>query len=312
MDKLNSYMVQYGVWPNCCNSCDFCLRKARTPISKEQQIYVLDFIAQNIKHIDWKKRYSAGISLLGGELYYIEDKDVQKHFLDLVDAIIENILLVSDNPACRYSTVTNGIYNPKFLYEVIDKIVDAVGIHKVDLNFSFDLKYRYKSDKDKQTVIDNINAFHERYDYAVGVQMILTQFVIDLWKSNQFDINDFMINHFPENNLCFLYPHSIQTGKKLDDFFFKRKDFLRFLEYMKNRNYDIYRSFMLSTKHSSLFKYTGYKFRDSKDVSQQPILCDNKEVLDERCGHSILYRCYSDTDKCMYCDLQNFDELLLK
>ena len=30
-------MCQFGVWPNCCNNCDFCLREARIPYSKEQQ-----------------------------------------------------------------------------------------------------------------------------------------------------------------------------------------------------------------------------------------------------------------------------------
>ena len=31
-------MVQYGVWANCSNQCDFCLRKERIPISKEAMI----------------------------------------------------------------------------------------------------------------------------------------------------------------------------------------------------------------------------------------------------------------------------------
>ena len=82
----------------------------------------------------------------------MQDKDYQSSFLELIDVIIEKILKVSTNPNCRYSSVTNGLYDPTFLYTVIDKIVDAVGIDKVDLNFSFDLKYRFKSDDDKQLV----------------------------------------------------------------------------------------------------------------------------------------------------------------
>ena len=34
--------------------------------------------------------------------------------------------------------------------------------------------YRYKSEDDRKLVLKNINEFHEKYDYAVGVQMILT------------------------------------------------------------------------------------------------------------------------------------------
>lgn len=162
-------MVQFGVWPNCCNSCDFCLRKARVPVSKERQIQILRFISENIRHIDWRNRYSYGISLLGGELYYTTDKDIQEEFMLLIDSIIENVLTVSNNPMCRYSTVTNGIYEPSFLYRVVDRIVDKVGIGKVDINFSYDMKYRYSSESDRETVERNINDFHRRYDYNVGV-----------------------------------------------------------------------------------------------------------------------------------------------
>ena len=167
-------MCQFGVWPNCCNNCDFCLREARIPYSKEQQIKTLEFINENINHIDWKYKYSYGISLLGGELYHIKDIDIQRSFLKLIDNIIEKILTVSKNPMCKYSTVTNGIYEPSFLYTVIDKIKNSVGMDKIDLNFSYDLKYRYKSEDDRKLVLKNINEFHEKYDYAVGVQMILT------------------------------------------------------------------------------------------------------------------------------------------
>ena len=52
---------------------------------------------------------------------------------------------------------------------------------------------------------------------------------------------------------------------------------------------------------------TGYKYRDSDDVTQQPIFCDGKDELTE-CGHSILYRCYSDSNKCMMCDLEMLDD----
>lgn len=304
-NELNSYMVQYGVWPNCCNSCDFCLRQARTPISKEQQLYVLDFIMKNIEHIDWKNKYSAGISLLGGELYYISDVEIQKKFLELIDTIISKILKVSANPDCKYSTVTNGLYDPQFLYEVVDRISSQAGIRHVDMNFSFDLKYRYKSNDDMQKVLKNINAFHDRYNYSVGVQMILTQYLIDLWKNGNFKYNEFVDKNFSGCNLTFLYPHKIHTGKILPDFNFTRSSFLDFLVYLRHENFIAFRNFVMSTKNSAIFKYTGYRYRDSNDITQQPVLCDDKEIINEKCGHSILYQCYSDTSKCMLCDIIN-------
>ena len=87
----------------------------------------------------------------------------------LIDDIIEKVLKVSPNPECKFSSVTNGIYDPAFLFKVIDKINEVVGMSKVDLNFSYDLKYRYKSEADRLQVLKNIKLFHERYDYLVGV-----------------------------------------------------------------------------------------------------------------------------------------------
>ena len=303
-----SNMVQYGVWSNCCNACKFCLREERIPYTKEQQLLSLEKIKKNLDYIDWKNQFNYGISLLGGELYYITDKELQNSFLELIDMIIEKILKISTNPDCKYSTVTNGLYKPTFLYKVIDKIVNAVGIEKVDINFSYDLKYRFKNEEDRLLVLKNINDFHKRYNYCVGVQMILTQYVIDFWKEGKFDVNTFMEKEIPGNQLCFLYPHPIHSGFVLDDFNFKRKDFLQFIQYLKCTNYNIYWSFIQSTKNSCSFKYTGLKDRIMSNYDQKPLLSDGKELINEKCGHSILYKCYADCDKCVLCDLQMLDE----
>ena len=301
-------MVQFGVWSNCCNACDFCLREERIPYSKEKQLYYLDMIKKNIEYIDWKDKFSYGIPLLGGELYYITDKDLQKSFLELIDIIIEKILKVSPNPECKYSTVTNGLYDPTFLYQVIDKIVKEVGLKAIDVNFSYDLKYRFKSEEDRLKVLKNINDFHKRYNYNVGVQMIMTQYVINEWKAGRFDVNKFMEEEIPGNYLTFLYPHPIRTGKKLNDFNFNRTDFLDFIQYLKDECYNVYLSFLHSTKNSGTFKYTGLQNRVHPSVDAQPVLSDGKEIINENCGHSIIYKCYSDCDDCVLCDLKEFDE----
>lgn len=300
-------MVQYSVWGNCSNSCDFCLRRDRTIHTKDQQIQNIKNIIENIGYIDWKTEYNHGISLLGGELYFITDPDVQNEFMKLIDTIIEKILKVSTNEHCYYSSVTNGIYEPSFLFRVIDRIRDTVGINHVDLNFSYDLKYRFHSEEKRKLVLENINKFHDRYDYTVGVQMILTQHLINLIKEGKFSVNEFLEKDIPGNNMSFLYPHEIHTGKKLDDFFFTRKDLLWFVLWLRSHNYEVYKNFMYSTRNSGTFKYTGFKYKHGNKVDQQPVLSDGKEEINPKCGHSMLYRCYSDSDRCMLCDLQSIE-----
>lgn len=60
-------MVQYGVWPNCCNACDFCLREERIPYSKDKQLYWLNQIIKNLDYVDFK------ISFLVVFLYLVEN-----------------------------------------------------------------------------------------------------------------------------------------------------------------------------------------------------------------------------------------------
>lgn len=301
-----SNMVQYGLWPNCCNRCDFCLIKEKEFYSKKKQLETLDYIKNNINYIDWENKFDLGISLLGGEVYFMTDPDLQKSYLELIDIIIEKVLKKSKNPACRYSTVTNGLYNPEFLFKVVDRIADQVGLQYVDVNFSYDLKYRYKSERDRLLVLENINKFHDRYNYKTGVQMILTQNVINLWKEGKFKVSEFIENDIPGNMLCFLYPHPIHTGKILDDFFFKRKDFLKFIMDLRSDCFESYASFLRSTKNSCILKYTGNYDKHLEELDAQPVLSEDKADINT-CGHSTLYKCYADCDKCMLCDLELLD-----
>lgn len=303
-------MVQYSVWSNCCNACDFCLRKERIPYTKKKQLSMIHFIQENIKSLDWVHDFPSGISLLGGELYYITDKELQEAFLSLVDTIIEYVLLPLKSEHSMFSSVTNGIYDPSFLYKVVDKIVNSVGIEHLDLNFSYDLKYRYHSEDKRLLVLKNINDFTSRYNYKTGVQMILTQYVIDKIRTNEFNIPSFLEKDIPNCNFAFLYPHPIATKKKINDFFFTRKDLLWVVMKLKEIAPSVYYSFIYSTKNSATFKQTGLKERDMRkhiNLNQTPVLSDGKEELNPECGHSTLYQCYSDSNKCMLCDLMKLD-----
>ena len=298
-------MVQYGIWPNCCNSCQFCLRTERIPISLNKQKTRLKNIIKNIDYIDWQNEFANGISLLGGEIYYITDIELQNIFIDLIDKIIEKIIKPYDSTC--YSSVTNGLYDPSFLYRVIDRFLDAkIDIQKrLDINFSYDLKYRFKTKKDADLVLKNINDFHNKYNYKVGIQMILTQYLIDKLLDGSFSISEFERDVAPGNMLCLLYPHPIATGIKLDDFNFKRNDFLKICSFLKDKHYSTFESFVQSTINSSKFKYTGLMETNSVDYKQKPRLTNDK-IEKNCCGHSMLYKCYSDSSDCMLCDLLNF------
>jgi hypothetical protein len=251
--------------------------------------------------------------LLGGEIFFIRDERYKQAILELIDVIIEYILKPSKNPRCRFSTVTNGIYDPEWLlFPVIDKIADAVGIEYVDVNFSYDFKYRFHTEESRKRCIETINAFHKRYNYVCGIQMIVTQDVVDMYLNGWRTI-DTVNELFPENMITFLYPHPIHRGnnyageKNLERFNFTRNSFLKFLIVLKQEEPKVFESFLHSTRNSAVFKYTMmHEKMDAGTIDQNPRLSDGKEIINTACNHSILYQCYSDTDRCMLCDLEGF------
>lgn len=305
-NRLNrSNMVQYGIWSNCSNKCDFCLIEKHYYRDSTTMISYLQEVIDNVKIQDWANKFSDGISLLGGELYFITDKAVQDKFMELIDVIIEYVLKVSKNPNCKYSTVTNGIYEPSFLYRVIDRIIEKAGIQYVDVNFSYDLKYRFHSEEARNQCLQNIIDFHKRYNYRIGVQMILTQYLIDMINIGEFSIDKWQNEIAPGSILEFLYPHKIHTGCVLPDFNFKRYDFIKFMRNLHKTNPENFYNFVSSVRHSSVFKYTGLYIDENGITHPEPVLSDGKEIINAACGHSALYQCYADSDKCMLCDLNN-------
>ena len=300
-------MVQYGLWPNCTNHCDFCLLLDREYKTVEQRLYILNTVKENIDYIGerWKDKFSDGISLLGGEIFYTDSEEVKESFMDLIDIIIKKILKPIDSAV--FSVVTNGIYDSNILLEpVIEKLIENDILQKFNLNFSYDLKYRFHTEESLNLMIKNTNMVYDKYGIIPFVQTCLTQYLIDAHLNNSFNIFEYQKEHFPNTELAFLYPHKINTGKVLDDFFFSRISFFKFVTWLKNNGYnESLRKFIQSVINSSQFKYSGIFIRNNNTikVEQMPTL-ERKQILTD-CGHSQLYRCYSDSHKCMLCDIMN-------
>jgi len=310
-------MIQVGVYANCNNKCAFCTVKDTVPFTEDQIIQEIHNCRENIKYQDWEDKFSDGISIIGGEIYCDWGQRIKDEFLLLVDDIIEKILTVSKNPNCRFSTVTNGMYDPEWLlFPVVDKIAAAtpLGVQSCDINFSYDLKYRFATEDRRKLCESTINRFHEKYNYRTGVQMILTQYLIDEILYNGWRPSKFIDEVLPGNFLALLYPHPIHRGRdnnngiRIKDFNFRRADLFKVLPIIQEDAPLTYRGFIESTRNSQSFKYTGNFFKSGTGPVDQPaILSDGKEFKNPSCSHSILYQCYSDSTACLLCDLENYD-----
>ena len=276
-------MIQYDLWNNCSNQCDFCLIYRKRILDKAGMIERIDQIIDNINYVGdrWTTQFSDGISLLGGEVYFITDPDVQEKLMELIDHIIDKILLPNKElgHVCKYSTVTNGIYQPDLLFRMIDRVVERAGIEFVDVNFSYDLKYRFHTEASRLLCLENMRKFSERYNYRIGAQMVVTEYLIDMINRGEFDI------------------------EVLDDFQFPRDKFVKFLKWLKDNYYENFINYCDSITNSSIFKYTGLYINADWSMEIEPKLSDGKEIINPACGHSVLYQCYKDSDKCILCDI---------
>lgn len=312
-------MIQYGIHSKCNGCCKFCLIKDETVLSMDEIYGELQRVKENIKFIstqdeNWTNKYKNGVSLLGGELYFIKDEKYKKLLLEVIDVVIEEVLKKSPYEHVFFSTVTNGCYDPEWLlYPVVDKIATSVGMNHVDVNFSYDLDYRFNSEEKRQRVEKTINEFHQRYNYTTNIQMILTQNVIDRILNEGWRPKDFVAETFPGNRLAFLYPHGIHRGndfqgeRQLPGFFFTRDSFIKAMRVLKNEDPFLFEAFLKSTRNSAVYKPTGLYFKGESGWSEQkPVYSDGKEIINQDCPvkHSNLYRCYADCDKCMLCDLE--------
>lgn len=300
-------MVQYDLWNNCSNQCDFCLIYRKRILTNEQMIERIDQIIDNINYVGdrWTTQFSDGISLLGGEVYFVTDSKVQEKLMELIDHIIDKILLPNKElgHVCKYSTVTNGIYKPDLLFRMVDRVVERAGIEFVDVNFSYDLKYRFHSEESRLLCLENMRKFSERYNYRIGAQMVVTEYLIDMINNNEFDIGEFQNKIVPNSIVEFLYPHEVHTGKVLDDFQFPRDKFLKFLGWLKANYKENFLNYCDSITNSSIFKYTGLYINADWSMEIEPKLSDGKEIINPACNHSVLYKCYKDSDKCILCDI---------
>ena len=314
MSKTHSKMVQYSLWHNCNNRCKFCLIDNKTFITKELQLKSIAAIKDNLNYVDWINEFNRGVSLLGGEIYFSTDPDIQNALFDLISDIIEKVLKPNHkngNYYCKYSTVTNGMYNPEFLFKCVDKVVSEVGLMGLDLNFSYDIKYRYTTKEQELLVLDNIKKFQERYpEYILGVQSICTQYLIDEILHNNFLEKWYEAN--PHTSFELLYPHPSHTGIKLEDFFPKRESMFELISYLSTHGFgDVLEHFHSSVQNSARFKHTGLYHREDQlsnneiDTHQKPELSKDKTKYNKNCWHSTLYQCYSDSDKCLLCDLNS-------
>lgn len=301
MVKIFMKILEYLLWFDCPNKCNYCFfRNINRFSDKNSKINAIEYALKGIKSTNWDKDYNE-IALVGGEIFSnLFSDNINSKLKELISTIIE---LIKQNKVKKLFLLTALLEKTDMLSWVIQQIKDNNLFNNISINTSWDLKYRF-NENNRNIWKDNIQLLKDN-NITYHIEMILSQFMIESVLEN----NDEVIDILKLDNIDLLRTElPINTDKNfVDDFFPKRDDFLSFIKILHKINKPLFNRLCdqesrAKTIHIIPFKQVRY--RDYNNFIEDI----NKNNL-SKCGHDKMYACYSDSDKCLICDIKRVQKL---
>lgn len=302
-------MLQFELWKDCSNNCSFCWNR--------DLIHLLTSNKKKIEHINYVlsevnkdlSQYDV-VSIIGGEFFegQLFNQEVKEAFHKLIHKFAQ---LLKDNKIEQVFIMLSFMKKDlSDLDEVIDIFDKYNVLDRVLWCTSYDEKGRFHTQEQKQIWFDNINEYR-RY-LRIHVEMIMTEPMIEAIISEQVDLK-----YFSDRGVSvdFIRPrvhtsinHTDKTKeetKKIVPFIYpKRNTFLKFLTYLQKK---------YPQKLENLYSMEIRAF-DVVLVSENRVMHrDIDHYIEDKeldtvmpCGHSDKFAGYSDSDKCMVCDIEKY------
>lgn len=223
--------IQFELWKNCTNNCDFCFNKGQTCSDVETKIRIIKEVKYRIERLNFD--YYDKIGFIGGELFgdQIENNDVFLEFCRLFKLCID---LLRNNKINQVNFTTNLLNkNNVRLYHILDLIKSFDLLSRFRLCTSFDSKYRFK---------DNFNIWEQNLLYIkenypelnTHIEILPTQDFIEKCLSNEISINLLKEKYksyidYSDLNSGFFYKNKFEMESDVPGFFPKRETFKRWL-----------------------------------------------------------------------------------
>ena len=305
--------LQFYMWWDCKNNCEFCFAKIlkQTPTDK---LHRLQIIQNAIDILDSRQDECFDIvGLIGGEFFedQISDPEVNKKFMELINKCID---VVSDNRANMVYIMTHLIYqDTKYLDQVLDIFKARNMLDKVMICTSFDPWGRFHTEERKTLWYNNIEKLLSQ-NVIVHVEIVVSEYFLEALFNNEVDLQ-----YFKDRGIIldFLNPQGlyesdgiIADNKELTMEHLTRKwlptreSFIKFLFFLKKFNpIQLERLFSLEIRSQELHIMSNnyIRLRDTETYNENVGFDDLMA-----CGHSSKFAFYSNSDKCMICDIENF------
>lgn len=243
MTKVNTDVVdcgkyrflQFNLWKDCNNNCEFCFCRGHKKLSVEKKLQSISFVKERLLDLEESDFYNE-VGFLGGEFFdnQIEDPLVKDYFYSLFDILREKRdrgLLDKIYISTSLIFDTNKYLRPFLEY------LKKIGLLDITLLCtSYDLKYRFHNDKAKKLWEDNMKQISKDYNTSIHTEIIVTQTFIDAVLNDDFNIESFSkkfnthIDYIEPSSGCYFYDKE-DFSREIKDFFPKRESFLNFIKY---------------------------------------------------------------------------------
>lgn len=225
--------IQFELWKNCTNGCNFCFNKGCPCASKQDKLRILKEVQYRLTRLNYT--YYDKIGFIGGELFgdQLEDEDVFNEFYKLFELCI---YLLQEKQINQINFTSNllAIDNSR-MYQILDLIKEARLLNKFELCTSFDSKYRFKNKQKENVWYDNLKCIKIRYpDLQTHVEILPTQDFCEKCLSGEFNYVEFKeicqsAIDYSDLNSGFFYKDKFEMEKDVPGFFPKRNTFLKWV-----------------------------------------------------------------------------------
>ena len=312
--------IQFELWQNCDNNCDFCYTKLnRINCTPEQQIENMHKAREIIeKEIS---KYNA-VALIGGEFFQgqLRTPEVKEEFFNLIRYI--NSLLDDGTIEEVWLAATLTRPNQSDLHETLDLFTNT---SKVLISTSYDTAGRYHLPNGKEIWLNNLKTLKEKYpDLTCHTQTIVTQAFIEETLNEETNmiprILEYGMIDFKLPSIYIAHNDLFREGGTIDSYrqvFLKqaqlyppkfciehRADFLKFIYKIKEifGKEKLYALCTPEVRSRSLYILSrNFVNKDRWDTES------NEELAP--CGHMWDGHGYLDSDKCARCDVWNIYQM---
>ena len=271
--KNENKFIQYELWKECRNGCEFCFNRGQKSLDKIERLnYVIEKL--NDPEVDEFNE----IGFIGGEFFdnELRDEKVQRLFFQLFKICADK---VHAGKLDKIYVTTGLIFDIQPYLQPFLEFLRIWGISdKTLLCTSYDTKYRFHTPDKEELWKNNMKYIHEHYnEVKLHTEIIVTQDFINKVLDDTFSITKFKEEFhtgidYIEPSSGFYFNDKKDASKYLIDFFPTKSSFIKFLK-------------KVSEKHEiDLTTFLSMEVRSDKiyNIDYEPTVIENRRDINIR------------------------------